>query len=154
MPLLLDNLAVSIASVPTCLCDEDDEGRELSGDATETFASSSAVGDDNNHLYSSRPTPSELSINTPDCRDDDSDSANLYVYHNRIACTPGGRVQNGRAEAETDSVVDLWQQVKPQGVSGVRPFTVVGQKSDLLRGFPHDVIQGSRRLNEEKISSV
>ena len=152
MPLLLDNLAVSITSVPTCLCEEDSDGAELSGGGTETFASSSASG--NGRCYSCRPTPSELSINTPDCRDDDTDSANLYVYHNRIACAPKSSAQNGRIEAETDSITDLWQQVEPRGANGVQPCNVVGQKSDFPRRFPRDVIVGNRRFNEEKISSV
>lgn len=154
MPLLLDNLAVSIASVPACLCDEEEESAE----ATDTSASSIAYG--NERCYSGRPTSSEPSINAPDCKDDDVDSINPYVYHNRVmqvTATPTTNVvHNGRFATETDSISDLWQQVKPQGVGGVRHCTVVEQNTCFTNAtaFPYDVISANRRLDEEKISSV
>eukprot|EP00108_Taenia_solium_P010638 TsM_000917200 transcript=TsM_000917200 gene=TsM_000917200 len=154
MPLLLDNLAVSIASVPACLCDEEEESAE----ATDTSASPVAYG--NERCYSGRPTSSEPSINAPDCKDDDADSINPYVYHNRVmqvTVTPTTNVvQNGRFATETDSIGDLWQQVKPQGVGRIRHRTVVEQSACFTNatGFPYDVISANRRLDEEKISSV
>ncbi|VUZ53599.1 unnamed protein product, partial [Hymenolepis diminuta] len=158
MPLLLDNLAVSIASVPACLCEEEELRNDTSPD--ETDISDTAFG--NERCYSSRPTPSELSINAPDCQEDDTDSANIYVYHNQASqlMTSSTSIQNGRvSNTETDSIADLWQQVKPYGVvDGRIPSGAVRDHNPRCvpsSRRPYDIISAaSRRLDEEKISSV
>lgn len=158
MPLLLDNLAVSIASVPACLCEEEELRSDTSPD--ETDISDTAFG--NERCYSSRPTPSELSINAPDCQEDDTDSANIYVYHNQASqlMTISTSIQNGRvSNTERDSIADLWQQVKPHGVvDGRIPSGAVRDHNPRCvpsSRRPYDIISAaSRRLDEEKISSV
>uniref|UniRef100_A0A0R3T9P4 Uncharacterized protein n=1 Tax=Rodentolepis nana TaxID=102285 RepID=A0A0R3T9P4_RODNA len=159
MPLLLDNLAVSIPSVPACLCEEEEDlQNDNSPDGTDI--SDTAFG--NERCYSSRPTPSELSINAPDCEEDDTDSANAYVYHNQASqlMTSPTSFQNGRvSNNETGSMVDLWQQVKPHDIADGR-IPSGGVRDRNTRHMPpsrrpYDIISAaSKRLDEEKISSV
>lgn len=157
MPLLLDNLAVGVASVPACLCEEEEIRDNASLEGTDI----SDVAFGNERCRSSRPTPSELSINAPDCREDDTNSANFYVYHNQASqfFDSPPSVQNGRVSSGTDSIGELWQQVKPLGVveGRIRPGTVPDQNPKYFpqEKMPYNIVSvASKRLNEEKISSV
>ena len=116
---------------------------------------SSAYGDD--RCYSSRPTPSELSINVPDCRDDDTDSGNTYMFHNHAARTdiPPRHVSSNErtSAAETDSVVDLWQQVITyKSTPSVAP--IQNQRLSSKTPIHFNTVKSNNILDEEKISSV
>ena len=158
MPLLLDNLAVSITSIPTCNCEEDEDVhrvRKGSNDTSNSSSVSSAYGDD--RCYSSRPTPSELSINAPDCRDEDTDSGNTYMFHNHAARTdiPPRHVSSNErtSAAETDSVVDLWQQVITyKSTPSVAP--IQNQRLSSKTPIHFNTVKSNNILDEEKISSV
>ncbi|KAM7535362.1 hypothetical protein Aperf_G00000099435 [Anoplocephala perfoliata] len=158
MPLLLDNLAVGITSVPACLCEEEEE---IQDDASLEGTDISDAVFGNERCYSSRPTPSELSINAPDCREDDTNSANLYVYHNQASqlFDSPPSVQNGRVSSGTDSIGELWQQVRPLALGDGRIRSGTGsdqnQRYTSPANMPYNIVSVSKnRLDEEKISSV
>ncbi|VDD75673.1 unnamed protein product, partial [Mesocestoides corti] len=151
LPLLLDNLAVSITSVPACLCEEAEE-KEF----TDALTDSSSSVYSNGRCYSNRPTPSDLSINAPNCKDDDGDSTNLYFYQNRIREHTDNVSQNWRMTEDTDSNIDLWEQVKPLEEGSIYPRGAVERtpRPSQFCGLGYGMFHINGKPDEEKISSV
>ncbi|VDN28752.1 unnamed protein product [Dibothriocephalus latus] len=165
MPLLLDNIAGSVASVPAHLYEE-----ETTGDSSSTHSSIS---------YSRKPTPSEVSIENPKL-DGYSSNEDPFVYHNFAASlstspqTPNPRAEkdaltsvSGKAAAMHNSlVIKAKKECKVVGVGHMGPFVVTNftapdlweQAPDPLLGTSPPVrwrmLGGPGLIDEEKISSV
>ncbi|VDM03307.1 unnamed protein product [Schistocephalus solidus] len=161
MPLLLDSIAGSVASVPAYLYEE-----ETTADSSSTHSSIS---------YSRKPTTSEVSIENPKL-DSYSSNEDPFVYHNLAASlTTSPNPLSGKdalssvsakAVLSNSMVVKANKECKIVGIGHKGPFMVTNSPpTDLWEQVPHSllgpsppdrwrILGGSALIDEEKISSV
>lgn len=178
MPLLLDSLAGSIASVPAFVCEDRDidefapAGRSQMPSCS---SSGSSYSDGDGRCYSSRPTPSELSINAPNCSDDEENDdyhpLSVTAGHdkrktNRPAnCSPvcvyknwSARERyaaNGPLNTPDSSSVDLWEQNLRQTQPAPTPSFLSASAHTRSMAATQRYSNGYMKVpDEEKISSV